>query len=58
MFGFGVLLAVLGCALLLVLTQVPREPETEVVRGHLRRFMIAAFAVAWFLVLLGLLFDR
>jgi hypothetical protein len=56
-FGFGLLLALLGAGLAIVWSQNPRTPETEEARALLRSFMIAAFALAWFFIVLALFFE-
>ncbi|GAA1456313.1 hypothetical protein NE857_32835 [Nocardiopsis exhalans] len=57
MFGFGLLLALLGAGLVIVWTQSPRTPETEETRYLLKSCAVAAFALAWFFVVLALLFG-
>lgn len=57
MFGFGLLLALLGVGLAIVWTQSPKTPETEEARSLLRSCMIAAFALAWLFIVLGLFFE-
>ena len=57
MFGFGLLLALLGVGLAIVWSQSPRTPETEETRALLRSSMIAAFALAWLFIVLALFFE-
>ncbi|GAA1092304.1 hypothetical protein [Nocardiopsis metallicus] len=57
MFGFGLLLALLGVGLAVVWSQSPKTPETEEARALLRSFMVAAFALAWFFIVLALFFE-
>lgn len=57
MFGFGLLLGLLGALLAIVWTQTPRTSETEEARALLRSCTVAAFGLAWLFIVLALFFD-